>query len=278
MALSSMRPAFGTANTRISRFVSDARSFETCKCCHASAPFLGMVDFNKTCMDVRGPRPFPPTGEVVPYYRCPNCGFIFTTYCDRWTQEEFRRRIYNDEYEKADYDPAIVDGLRATVSYQKGKNLAALLTGSKDRIRLLDFGASGNPGRTGQALIDSGFNVTSYEPYFGDSSTRVEGTFDVIYALEVFEHCNDLAGVADFIAEHLAENGLLYFSTLLHPYPSNDSVLDSWYIAPRNGHISIFTFQAIAVLFRRVEINVVQSLYSLVGLRNPTKFPNLLFV
>jgi hypothetical protein len=89
----------------------------------------------------------------------------------------------------------------------------------------------------------------------------------------------DLHGCSgDRVGAHLAENGLLYFSTLLHPYPSNDNVLDSWYIAPRNGHISIFTFQAIAVLFRHVGSNVVQSLYSLIGLRNPTKFPNLLFV
>jgi len=251
---------------------------EKCKCCHAAAPFVGWVDFNKSCEDRRRPRPFPPSTEMVPYHRCRNCGFIFTKYCDAWSPEEFRARIYNEDYVKADYDPEIVNGVAATVSYRNGEKLAALLAGSGDRIRLLDFGAGGNPGRMGQALIDAGFRVTSYEPHFAESATQVEGKYDVIYSVETFEHCHDLAGMAAFLAEHLEDHGLLYFSTLLHPHPSAGDVLNSWYIAPRNGHISIFTFPAVSILFRRVGINIVQSLFGLVGLRNPTHFPNHIFV
>jgi SAM-dependent methyltransferase len=248
-----------------------------CKCCNAEAPFLGTVDFNKTCEDRRRPRPFPPSQEMVPYYRCGNCGFIFTPYCDSWSPGEFKARIYNDDYEKADYDPNIVNGITATVSYANGKQLAALLAGSERRIRLLDFGAGGNPGKMGQALIDSGFRVTSYEPYFTAETTPPTGTFDVIYAIEVFEHCHDLNAMAEFIGDHLTDHGVLYFSTLLHPHPSGDDVLGSWYIAPRNGHISIFTQPAITILFRKVGINVAQTAFGLLGIRNPTRFPNGLF-
>jgi 2-polyprenyl-6-hydroxyphenyl methylase/3-demethylubiquinone-9 3-methyltransferase len=248
-----------------------------CKCCNAEAPFLGMVDFNKSCEDRRGPRPFPPSDVMVPYHRCPNCGFIFTDYCDDWTPADFTARIYNDEYSKADYDANIVNGVTATISYANGRQLAGHLAGAQHRIRLLDFGAGGNPGNMGQALIDAGFRVTSYEPYFAADATRIEGRFDVIYAIEVFEHCPDVMAMAEFIGDHLTEHGLLYFSTLLHPHPSPDDVLSSWYIAPRNGHISIFSLPAITILFRAVGINIVQSAFGLLGIRNPTGFPNSIF-
>ena len=249
-----------------------------CKCCNAESPFLGTVDFNKSCEDRRRPRPFPPSSEMVPYYRCQNCGFIFTPYCDHWTPEAFRRRIYNADYEKADHDPNLALGITASVSYANGKQLAGLLSGSERRIRLLDFGSGGNPGRMGQALVDSGFRVTSYEPHFDIGTPPPQGLFDVIYAMEVFEHCHDLAGMTEMIGDHLAERGLLYFSTALHPHPSDDDVLNSWYIAPRNGHISIFTLPALTVLFRRVGINIVQSAFGLLGFRNPVRFPNGFFV
>lgn len=145
-------------------------------------------------------------------------------------------------------------------------------------IRVLDFGAGGNPGRTGQALIDQGFDVTSYEPFRADAATAVQGRFDLIYAIEVFEHCTDVRGMARFIADHLSDRGLLYFSTLLHPHPSGEDILSSWYIAPRNGHVSIFTLPAITLLFRRSGLNVVQTIDGLFAFRNPLAFPTRLFV
>jgi hypothetical protein len=214
---------------------------------------------------------------MVPYYRCRNCGIIFTPYCDSWSADDFKGRIYNDDYEKADYDPNIVNGVAATISYANGKQLAALLAGNERRIRLLDFGAGGNPGRMGQALIDAGFRVTSFEPYFAGQIAPPLGKFEVIYSIEVFEHCHDVDGMAEFIGEHLADHGVLYFSTLLHPHPSGDDVLTSWYIAPRNGHISISTLPAITILFRKAGINIVQTAFGLLGIRNPTRFPNGLF-
>lgn len=262
---------------RVMRGLSDVYTSVICKCCQAQAPFLGTVDFNRTCEDRRRPAAFPPSGEMVAYYRCRNCGFIFTPYCDAWSPADFKARIYNDDYVKADYDENIVNGIPATISYANGKHLAGLLAGSEHRIRLLDFGAGGNPGRMGQALIDSGFRVTSYEPYFADVIAPPIGKFDVIYSVEVFEHCHDLNGLAEFIGDHLGDHGVLYFSTLLHPQPSGDDVLSSWYIAPRNGHISIFTLPAITILFRKVGINIVQSAFALLGIRNPTRFPNGLF-
>jgi hypothetical protein len=84
--------------------------------------------------------------------------------------------------------------------------------------------------------------------------------------------------MAQLIAAHLSDHGLLYFATLLHAFPTPPDVLKSWYIAPRNGHISIFTLVALTLLFRRVGINVVQTAFGLVGFKKQPNFPNGIFV
>lgn len=230
-------------------------------------------------MDERlGRRVLPVSAERVPYHRCPHCGFIFTTFCDAWTADDFRTRIYNADYGKVDYDPNIAKGVTATIAYGIGQNIAALLKGAQGKIRLLDFGAGGNPGRVGQALIDSGFDVTSYEPYFADGARAIAGLYDVIYLVEVIEHCHDPLAVAQLIARHLPEHGLLYIETMLHDHPAPDTVFDSWYIAPRNGHISIFTPHALTILFRKVGINIFQSVFGVFGFKKLPDFPNAVFV
>ncbi len=249
-----------------------------CKCCDSGAHYAGSVDFNRTCSD-KNERVLPLSTEMVPYYICNNCGFIFTNYCDEWSQEEFKERIYNLEYSKIDYDPNIVAGVRSTVSYKNGELLADLLNGGQGQLKLLDFGAGGNPGRMGQALIDHGFDVTSYEPYFSDAggTEKSLGIFDVIYAVEVFEHCHDLKKLTRFIDCHLSEHGILYFSTLIHPFPSNNDILTSWYIAPRNGHISIFTQKAVTSLFKQVGITIINHDKGWIGIKKYPNFPNQFF-
>ena len=44
------------------------------------------------------------------------------------------------------------------------------------------------------------------------------------------------------MANHLSDTGMLHIQTALHPHPTDHTVLDSWYISPKNGHLSIFTF------------------------------------
>ncbi len=250
-----------------------------CKCCGSISSYLGYLDFNKSCSDRNG-RVLPLSEERVPYYGCPNCGFVFTNYCDKWSSNDFKELIYNKEYSRVDFDPNIADGIEATISYKNGKALASYLDGGQGKLRLLDFGAGGNPGTMGHALIDSGFDVTSFEPYFSDTADtlKLSGKYDVIYAIEVFEHCHDLPAVLKIIDKYLSNNGILYFSTLLHPFPPTGNVLDSWYIAPRNGHVSIFTEQAITTLFKQIGINIMHHTLGWIGFKNPPNFHNAFFI
>lgn len=250
-----------------------------CKCCNSKCRDLGAIDFNKTCHDRIAGRVFSISDILVPYFNCTNCGFIFTDYMDSWSAVEFERHIYNSEYSKAD---GILPGYesatrRETISYKNGLTIAKLLDGAQADIRLLDYGSGGDPGDSGLALIDKGFDLASYEPYFS-KTVQPKGKYDFIYLIEVIEHCHNVLEVAEYLSRLLQRDGMIHIQTLLHPYPTPAEVLKSWYIAPRNGHISIFTYQALAVLFRRFGINIVNTLHGIFGFREKPRYKNLVFV
>lgn len=131
-----------------------------CKCCNAEASFLGNLDFNcgHDSKIITTEKPYQAPNDV-PYYRCSNCGFIFTNHMDNWSKEDFQRKIYNttDAF-KGKEEP------RKTVSYQSGQRIASYFQSAKNEIRVLDFGSAGNPGNLGLAFLDQGFDLTSYEP------------------------------------------------------------------------------------------------------------------
>jgi 2-polyprenyl-6-hydroxyphenyl methylase/3-demethylubiquinone-9 3-methyltransferase len=252
-----------------------------CKCCGERTAHLGDVDFNKSCMDRFGQRAFPPSEVMVPYYSCGRCGFIFTDFMDQWSRADFLEKVYNDDYRIADPPLLVAGGAsppKDTIAYHNGLMLASRLRGAEREIRILDFGAGGNPGLTGSALIDSGFQLDSYEPNFVEGGPEPTGVYDVIVMIEVIEHCHDLQEVMTKISSWLSDYGFVYISTALHPAKHDKDILGSWYIAPRNGHISIFTLPAISILFRRYGINLVQTMFGLLAFRQKPRFRSDFFV
>ena len=250
-----------------------------CKCCDTLSPLLGYVDFFKSrdedyYNDRNAVKPSPPQTDI-PYFRCPHCGFIFTNAMDSWSIDDFRKYIYG----VTNYMFVDNGNTRETVSYKMGLNIAQYFINSKSDLRVLDYGAGGNPGNLGQALIDEGFDVTSYEPYLSDNASSLKHSqYDLIISVEVFEHCNDLVQVGNQIKNLLARDGVLWIQTLLHPHPSDQNVLNSWYITPSNGHISIFTLPALTLFFRQYGINIVQTAYGLLGFKRLPLFANNIFI
>jgi len=251
-----------------------------CKCCGSDAQIIGFIDFNKSCMDKPNARIFPPSDLNIPYWCCSCCGFIFTNHMDSWSSNDFKNQIYNSEYILV--DPPIPGRkdvpIRETPSYLKGLFIASMVEGSENEISILDFGSGGNPGPTGLALIESGFKLHSYDPYRGSRSEDLRDKFDLIIAVEVMEHCHNLAEVALFMNKYLGDNGVLWIETALHAHPAPSNVLESWYISPRNGHISIFTAWALTFLFKDYGINIVQTPYAILGFKKLPNFSNKMFI
>ena len=79
-----------------------------------------------------------------------------------------------------------------------------------------------------------------------NTPARPEGKFDIITCFETLEHLPDpIDGLARMI-ECVAEPGIIFYSTLVQPADFDNQGMAWWYVGPRNGHVSIFTKQALA--------------------------------
>ncbi len=214
-----------------------------CKICGSPAPLFGVVDFHQTCVGIRGVE-FRLSGVPIYYRRCGNCAFLFTDAFDDWTVEQFKAHIYNEEYKLVDPDYS---------DFRARGNAGAVvrLWGPLRReTRVLDFGGGNDTLCT--VLREAGFAAAvTYDPMVPQHAERPVGKFDLVTSFETFEHLPDpLAGVRS-IVELTADPGLVFFSTLLQPADFDRQRLNWWYVGPRNGHVSLFSRQALALAWER---------------------------
>ena len=250
-----------------------------CKVCENESHLLGEISFIKG-HEKEDNINIPEGGEYIPYYKCTFCGFIFTTYFDQWSNDKFKKYIYNEAFfsqdmnkngeegipaKPKDYSSSYLDGLKLEFFIRQFQS-SGILKKEKTELEILDFGSAGNPGDTAKAFIDNGYKVTCYDPYTsGVHYEPLAGLFDVIYLVEVIEHCCDLDSTLKLISGHLQGDGIVFLSTNLQPYPPPDDVINHWYITPRTGHVSIFTFRSLVALFKKYQINLINNQTILVG-------------
>src|SRR5215471_14636686 len=73
------------------------RQGQACKLCGGFSPPFDSIDFYKYCSPTN-PFAFGFAGVHVDYRRCQDCGFLFTSFFDDWTAEEFAAYVYNTDY------------------------------------------------------------------------------------------------------------------------------------------------------------------------------------
>ena len=119
----------------------------------------------------------------------------------------------------------------------------------KATLRVLDFGG-GNDVLCSE-LRAAGFPVaTTYDPFVPEYAKPPEGKFDLVTCFETLGHVPDpVAGIGAVVA-HLADPGLVLFSTLLQPQGFDQLGMNWWYVGPRNGHISMFSRDALNKAWR----------------------------
>lgn len=208
-----------------------------CKICGSESYFFDVVDFNKSCNQPEV-YPFDASGVPVSYFRCSVCRFLFTQFFDDWTPQEFARFVYNEDYIKVDGEYA---GIRPE---READAMSRRLAGLK-HLRILDYGSGS--GVFADRLRTHGFeNVTSYDPF--SSPARPSGQFDVITCFEVLEHTPAPQATLVDIASLVDPSGCVIFSTAIQPPTIGEIRANWWYVAPRNGHVSIYSLNALARL------------------------------
>ena len=213
-----------------------------CKCCLNQALLFDVCDFNKSPIKVNL------CGIPIYYYRCESCGFIFTCAFDAWGREEFSHFIYNQDY--IHFDPDYRE-----VRPQSNADLLQNHLKMDKHFDILDYGC-GN-GRMLEILRQNGYKIDGYDAFSDTFKAKPTKQYDVIVAFEVVEHICDVLGTFQEIFGMLKEGGVFLFSTLLQPQNILDMGTHWWYIAPRNGHISIFTQQSLENLCQRIHSEYV---------------------
>jgi SAM-dependent methyltransferase len=212
-----------------------------CPVCGEACSLLDVVDFNKSCEEVRG-NFLRLTGIPVYYLLCGNCSFCFAPEFSGWTLPEFEEKIYNSEYHLV--DPDYID-VRPRAN---ATSIMALFKESSHPITHLDYG--GGSGVLASILKESNFDSVSYDP-FVDRQVDIEqlGKFDLITAFEVFEHVPDVQQLMANLQTLLSPDGIVLFSTLLSDGNIQPNQrINWWYASPRNGHISLFSKKSLTVL------------------------------
>jgi hypothetical protein len=209
-----------------------------CKICQQPSTLFGLVDFNRNC-EIPGGAKLPLTGTPVYYRRCDACGFLFTDAFDDWSQDDFKSHIYNADYHVVD------PGYVLTRPRDNAAVVQQVFGAHKMLLRMLDYGG-GNDVLCSE-LRAAGFPVaTTYDPFVPEYANAPEGKFNLITCFETLEHIPDPLKGIGAIVKHLADPGLVLFSTMVQPQDFDKLGMRWWYVGPRNGHISMFSRDALA--------------------------------
>jgi SAM-dependent methyltransferase len=224
----------GAASIRLTKKPS------SCPVCDGTARSIGAVDFNRTCEDSEQ-RVFARSDKLVDYFLCERCDFMFSPEFLEWSEDRFLREIYNEEYLLVDPEFPEIRPRRMA------KGLEEIFGGVKREIHHLDYGSG--YGTLSKLLEATGWQTNSYDPFFKENSALDVEKFDLVTAIEVFEHVPFPYRLMDDLVARLRPDGVLYFSTLLSDgVQCERSTLDWWYLAPRNGHISLFSMKSLTFL------------------------------
>jgi hypothetical protein len=211
-----------------------------CKICSARAPLYGVVDFNKSCEDAKGAY-LPLSGIPVHYHKCSSCGLVFTITFDHWDKNDFRQHIYNDEYIKV--DPEYLE-----IRPAGNVALVADFIKKAPAMRCLDYG--GGNGKFAALMRQRGVDAHCWDPVSEDLEIPQTASFDFMTAFEVLEHTPEPLATIEQALGFLREGGVMLFSTGTLDHLPNRS-MDYWYIAPRNGHITLYLKKSLQTLFSR---------------------------
>ena len=158
----------------------------------------------------------------------------------------FSKHIYNDDY--VFFDADFVE-----VRPMANAKLLAESIGISQEFKILDYGC-GN-GKMCSILESLGYTITGYDAFVPEFSKKPKEKFPLIVSFEVVEHLSDVYGSFTEILGMLQKGGIFLFSTLLQPQNIQELGAKWWYIIPRNGHISIFTQEALRKLCKRIDKN-----------------------
>jgi len=184
----------------------------------------------------------------VAYFRCSECGFIQTEE-PFWLHEAYKDSI-------SIYDVGV---LSRALDWRTltGKVIQKLFDPNG---RFVDYG--GGTGLFVRAMRDNGFDFWRYDPYsanifargfdVSDMPSGKDSGFEMVTALEVFEHLPDPMGELDKI---LRLSDSVLFSTYVQPHPAVTPRNWSYFALEGGQHIAFYTLDALRTMAVKANMN-----------------------
>lgn len=215
-----------------------------CPICSSNSKvsLLDVIDLNKFCSH-DATLNYTLSGIPIYYAICDACFFVFAKDMYKWSDNEFRNKIYNSEYINFDGDYLEI---RPKSSF---KFISDFFGPNLSYVNHLDYG--GGSGRLSELMQMNGINSKNYEP-FSDSVTLPIGKFDLITAIEVVEHVPNPIILFENINNLLSDPGIFLFGTQISDgHITKGRRLDWWYASPRNGHISLYSKKSLQIIAQK---------------------------
>lgn len=175
--------------------------------------------------------------DEILYHRCLSCGYIGMDEAYILSPEDERRRYLL--HENSPDNLGYVHWLKSFLTFALNKKVP-------DGASILDFGSGPQPVMA-ELMRDLGYTVSTEDSYFAPG--RAEGPFDLITAVEVFEHLLFPADVMKSLAERLLPGGKLCLCTEF--LQEKTDFFDTWHYRSDPTHIGFFTVKALVEAGRK---------------------------
>ena len=210
-------------------------------CNHHTRPILSKEQ-NVSCGDYfTGQRIYADNRGTLTLSECESCGFATFDALNAWSEETFRKEIYNEDYHLC--DPPFGEA--------RPRKICNWLSSFMPRCEIIDYG--GGEGQLAAMLNQNGFTARSYDPFYGDAFVPGQSA-EVVTAFEVVEHVPQQRRLFSELAALCKQNGVMIFSTLLKPLHLSQ---DWWYASARNGHVSFHTQESLANLMQELDLGFI---------------------
>lgn len=168
--------------------------------------------------------------------------YLQCTTCGAYVKDE--TLYFNQEKEKQHYECHNNDV--NDIGYQKFTSpiTNTILADCTPDTLGLDFGCGKGPVITKQ-LVDRGYQVKLYDPYFYPDTDYLNHQYDYIFSCEVFEHFYNPLEEIQKLTNLLKSGGLLLVMT--HQY-TGQQPFDKWYYRKDQTHVFIYTPQTITYI------------------------------
>lgn len=204
-----------------------------------------VVSRDRTCPICNNVAQYRLTKGVTQYFQCTNCKTLF---CDE---------LDNDNMVGGEHEV----GRNELQNHLRVARVGEMLLGyKKEDVSILDFGAG--HGFLVKDLKAAGYpNVSGYDAYYEHFSRLPEkNKYHVITMIECIEHLAAPYVEIDVIFRSLVNGGCLMVETSFVDiaWQENIELEDFFYIAPQNGHSTIFSHHGIDVLMLKKGLTPIQ--------------------